>query len=87
MREKRSVRKPENHLGYKIFLTRQGSNFNVFDTFSFLTKGQEAQDSNRVYGRKSQRRRHKNAASADGSAGSERSFPGGLALGKLLWPQ
>jgi hypothetical protein len=39
MREKRSVRKPENHLGYKIFLTRKASNFNVFDTFISLEKG------------------------------------------------
>jgi hypothetical protein len=41
MREKRSARKPENHLGYKISLTRKASNFNVFDTFHFLEKSKE----------------------------------------------
>jgi hypothetical protein len=41
MREKRSVRKPENHPGHKISLTRKASNFNVFDTFHFLEKGKK----------------------------------------------
>jgi hypothetical protein len=41
MREKRSVRKPENHSGYKISLTRKASNFNVFDTFHFLEKSEK----------------------------------------------
>jgi len=41
MREKRSARKPENRPGYKIYLTRKGSNFNVFDTFYLLEKGKK----------------------------------------------
>jgi hypothetical protein len=62
MREKHSVRKPENHPGHKISLTRKASNFNVFDTFNFLEKGQEAQDSNRARGRPSRMRRHTKCA-------------------------
>jgi len=43
MREKRSARKPENRPGYKIYLTRKGSNFNFFDTFYLLEKGKKRQ--------------------------------------------
>jgi hypothetical protein len=87
MREKRSVGKPENHLGDKISLTRKGSNFNVFDTFHFLEKGKKPKIATVLMVSHHEGGDTHNAASADGSAGSERSFPGGIALGKLLFPQ
>jgi hypothetical protein len=87
MREKRSARKPENHPGYKISLTRKSYDFNVFDTFYSLERCRELKTATALMVHLTQEETYHNEASADGPAGSEGSFPGGLDLGKLLCPQ
>jgi hypothetical protein len=73
--------------GTKFTLTRQNSDFNVFDTFNFLENDNISEKKARSWNTITQEETYNNEASADDSTGPGESFPGGSALDKLFFPQ
>jgi hypothetical protein len=86
MREKRPARKQEIVLEQN-FLDKEGSNFNVFDTFKLLEKGKKRKITTALMVSHHAGGDITNEVSADDSTGSEGSFPGGPDLGQLFCTQ